>query len=229
MTDSTPATDDVSPQYRVSVWEAIAITTGAVLLVVIGLAGLGVKALGNAFDPRRAEAIARSVATYSLPGGSKGLFSANFGGGKLAVVTSDVVTEIPANTLPPGTTPPAQVELFLAQIPVTEAANEPQSDEATANVQNELFLSGFSFSYQAPEAFQVNASHTENKSFCGAIVPVTIQEGILTPGAGVPSIPAVRYQAEAKLSEDTRVAIVSAVGVDAQTNAASVFSSLQCN
>ncbi|HEY9697503.1 MAG TPA: hypothetical protein V6D10_09575 [Trichocoleus sp.] len=227
MTDFTHAAH--STRYRVSVWETIAITSGAILLVAIGLAGLGIKALGNAFDPRRAEAIARSIATYSMPGGSKGMFGANFGGGKLAVITSNSLTEMPANMLPPGTTPPAQVELLIARIPVTEAANVPRSDETETDVQNELFLSGFSFSYQAPEAFQVNATHTENKSFCGAIVPVIIQEGTLTPVVGVSPIPAVRYQADVKLSEDTRVAIVSAVGADAQTRAATVFNSLRCN
>jgi hypothetical protein len=216
-------------QHHVSIWEGIAITAGALLLVVTGLAGLGVKALNNASDPGRAEAIAKSIMQYTLPGGSKGLFGTNIGGGKIAVVTSIATLESTANSSQPGNAQPHTVELFIARVPADKPGDE-EVDPANPppDLGDEFFLSGFSFSYQAPEAFQVTASRMENKQFCGRTTPVKIQEGVLTLPDQTTRVPAVQYQAETNQEADKHVAILSAVGQHAKENAATVFSSLRC-
>lgn len=214
-----------SPQYTVSVWEGIAITAGAVLLVAVGLAGLGVKALNNAFDPRRAQATAQSIADYQIAGGSRGVFGTNLGGGKLAVMNSLSPVALPA--LPAGTSAPPQTELFLARIPITEGATDPSSEEDITG-DSSVFLSGFSFSYQDVDTFQIHSARTENRLLCGTSVPVTIQTGHLTVAAGAPSIPAVRYQGEANFKAHTYIAIVSALGERAEDRAIEVFDSLRC-
>jgi len=214
-----------SPQYTVSVWEGIAIAAGAVFLVAVGLVGLGIKALNNAFDPRRAEATAQSIADYRMPSGAKGVFGTNLGGGKLAVMNS--ISTVSLAALPAGTEAPSQTELFLARIPITESANDPSSEEAVT-MNSDIFLTGFSFSYQDANAFQISNTRTENRLLCGASVPVTIQTGRLSVAVGVPSIPAVRYQAETNFKEHAYVAIVSALGETAEKQAIVVFDSLRC-
>ncbi|WP_088892151.1 hypothetical protein [Leptolyngbya ohadii] len=264
--DSSPHTPPDAPQhpkYTVSIWETIAITAGAVLLVAIGLAGLGVKALNNAFDPRRAQATAQSIANYQIPGGAQGVFGTNLGGGKLAVigslrrvqsaaqspaVQSTVPSEVPSagavstasdranpanssvlssNASSTETVAPAETELFLARIPITEGATDPSSEE-DITINNSFFLSGFSFSYQDSSDFQIHSTRVENRVLCGTRVPVTIQTGSLIVAEGSPPIPAVRYQAETRFKEHTFVAIVSALGDRAENLAVQVFDSLGC-
>lgn len=212
------------PSYSASVWEGIAIAGGAILLTLIGLAGLGVKALTNAFDPQRAEAIAHSMIAYEIPGGARGVFGANVGGGKMAVLSSLAWAEPPPN--PAVAAAPPAVELFVARIPLTGEMKELDGTDLAARPTYELF-SGFSFSYQAPEAFQVNNSRVENKAFCGVQTPVTIQQGMLTIAEEV-TFPAIRYQAEVVLDADEHMVVVSALGETAAQDAARVFGSLQC-
>ncbi|MCY7282685.1 MAG: hypothetical protein LH679_04420, partial [Cyanobacteria bacterium CAN_BIN43] len=63
MADASPTLTS-STQYPVSIWEAIAIFAGAIFLISVGVAGLGLKTLNNAFNPKRAEAIAQSLIEY---------------------------------------------------------------------------------------------------------------------------------------------------------------------
>jgi hypothetical protein len=210
--------DSQEPQYRVSIWEVIAITGGAILLVVAGLLGLGMKALGNAFDPHRAEAIAHSLMRYDIAGGSKGFFGTNIGGGKMAVVASTT----PAA---PNQSAPA-VELFFARMPISE---EPKTEgEPTSDPQpkNELF-SGFSFSYQDPAAFAIKTAQVEQKPFCGMITPVEVQTGILTLASGN-TLPAVKYEIKRLLDDDNHIVVISALGDRATEQATHVFDSLGC-
>jgi hypothetical protein len=216
MDDFSDSFLDNQPQYRVSIWEVIAITGGAVLLVATGLLGLGMKAMGNAFDPQRAEAIARSLMQYEIPGGSKGFFGTNIGGGKMAVVTST----IPAA---PGQSTPA-VELFFARTPVSDSAKSEDAD-TPPQPQNELF-SGFSFSYQDPAAFQIETDRVEQKPFCGTVVPVEIQTGRLTNGST--TLPAIKYQITRILENDNHVVVISALGDQAASKADQVFNALRC-
>lgn len=216
MPDSLPSV----PSYRVSIWEGIAIAVSAVLLTAVGLAGLSVKALNNAFDPQRAEAIARSMVDYAIPGGAKGLFGSNVGGGKMAVVGS--TTQITAT--PPNANPIAipNVEFLIAQIPL------PTGTDVEDEFSDEPFFPGFSFSNQTVDAFQVKGIRTEEQAFCGAIAPVKIEEGTLVLADQVAPVAAVRYEAKVTLNADEHIAIVSAAGEKAKENAAIVFQSLKC-
>jgi hypothetical protein len=216
--------DDSAPtattQYSVSIWEAIAIFAGAVFLLAVGVAGLGLKTLNNAFDPQRAEAIAQSLAEYNIPGGSQGTFGTNLGGAKVAVITSTRKLPSPRSDI----LPPSEIELFIARIPINEVTNAVDSEEDP----NNEFFPGFSFSSQAESAFQPINSRTESRKFCGVPTDVTIQEGSLVLSDQVPPIPAVQYQARVVNDAERNVAVLSAAGQSAKENAAKVFESLKC-
>jgi hypothetical protein len=207
-------------QYPVSIWEGIAILAGAILLIAAGLAGLGVKALGNAFDAQRAEAIARSLMDYEIPGGSKGFFGTNIGGGKMAVVTSNEMLTLEAQQTP-------AIELFTARMPLNRETDTEAKSVPTPQPRNELF-SGFSFSYQDPTAFQIGQAQTEQKPFCGVVTPVEVQQGTLTLANGAASVPAVKYEVKRVLDDESHIVVISALGDQAASQAAAVFRSLQC-
>jgi hypothetical protein len=211
-------------QYPVSVWEGIAIVGGAILLVAAGLAGLGVKALGNAFDSQRAEAIAQSLMTYDIAGGSRGLFGANIGGGKMAVISS-VATVAPAQAQAVSQLP--AVELFLARMPLPEETETEGEPTPSPEAENQLF-SGFSFSYQDPAAFQISMSQVEQKLFCGEVTPVEIQQGALTVVEDAAPVPAIKYEVKRVLDADSQIVTISALGDRAAERAAEVFDSLVC-
>ncbi|WNZ22823.1 hypothetical protein HJG54_08110 [Leptolyngbya sp. NK1-12] len=216
-------------EYPVSIWEGVAITAGAVLLVIAGLAGLGIKALGNAFDAERAEAIAQSLMTYEIPGGSRGFFGTNIGGGKMAVVTS-IATVTPATS--PGASPQSPqsiptVELFLARMPLVAPETATEEPNPSPEPRNELF-SGFSFSFQDPATFQVNEARTEEKPVCGMITPVEIQQGSLTVASDAAPLPAVKYEAKRVLDDESHIVVISALGDRAAEQANQVFNSLVC-
>jgi hypothetical protein len=217
MLDDDLITDTAqTPQYPVSIWEGIAIAVGAALLIVFGIGGLWLKA-SIAFAPQRAATIARSIIDYRIPGGSKGVFGVNIGGAKMASVTS--------LSPPEGLAihKPAAVELFVARIPVGEK-NDVVDTEEDPNI--DIVFSGFSFSYQPNDELQVTASHTDNRRFCGTVVPVNIQEGTLTLAQR--PVPAIRYEAKTIIGRESYVAILSTIGPDAQKNADTVFASLEC-
>lgn len=224
--------DDLSDnpvQHSVSLWEGAAIVGGAVLLIAAGLAGLGVKALGNAFDSQRAEAIARSLLDYDIPGGSRGFFGTNIGGGKMAVVTSIATVPLPPTTpgaVAPAPQPPPEVELFTARMPLNRETETEAAALPPPQPENELF-SGFSFSYQDPTAFQINQARTEPKPFCGTPSPVEIQQGILALGGGE-TVPAVKYEAKRVLDDQSHIVVISALGERAFEQASAVFASLEC-
>ena len=66
------------PQYSVTIWETIAIAASAMLLTLIGLAGLVYKFFSNAADSERAMLIPQSLVEYELPGGGAGNFWGQF-------------------------------------------------------------------------------------------------------------------------------------------------------
>jgi hypothetical protein len=162
------------------------------------------------------------MASYTIPGGSKGLFGTNVGGGKAAVIGSTAVLQAspPLLDAPPVTLP--EVELLVAQVPI-QSGSDVETD-----LGSEFLFSGFSFSNQTPDAFQVTTTETQEKPFCGAIAPVKIEEGNLTLTAGTQPVPAVRYEAQVTLDEEEHVAVVSAAGKNARENAAAVFESVKC-
>jgi hypothetical protein len=115
------------------------------------------------------------------------------------------------------------IELLVAQIPVSQETEEI-AREATSD-----FFSGFSFSYQSPEAFQVSRTHTEQREFCGAIAPVTVREGTLTLSDQTTRLPAMKYEVNVDRDKNNFIAILVTVGQEAGANAETVFRSLQCN
>ncbi len=209
------------PLYHVSIWEGIAIAVGAVAIVGVGVAGLSVKALNNAFNPQRAEAIAHSMADFAIAGGSKGLFGTNVGGGRMAVIGSESVLTLGTNATADVVTMP-EVELLVARIPTQQDPETEASDWGT-----DMFFSGFSFSNQTADAFKIATTHPEELAFCGAIAPVKIEEGTLATSEQT-SVPAVRYEVKVSFNDEDQIAIVSAAGQRAQEKAAQAFQSIRC-
>jgi hypothetical protein len=218
--NANSAASNATTPYSVSIWEAIAIFAGAIFLIAVGVVGLGLKTLNNAFDPKRAEAIAQSLIEYNIPGGSEGTFGTNLGGAKVAVVAS--IRKLPA--LQSQVLPPSEIELFIARIPINEVTTAVDSEEEF----NNEFFPGFSFSSQVEAAFKPITSRTENREFCGVPTQVTIQEGSLVLSDQAPPIPAVQYQARVVKDAERNVAVLSSAGRNAKENAAMVFESLKC-
>jgi hypothetical protein len=198
--------DKTSPaaQHTASWWEFLAISVGGALLVGAGLTGLGAKALDSATDPQRAEAIAKSILDYSIPGGSKGTFGAKIGGIRVALITS--------------TSTPPDSELFIAQIPEDEEIDKNQLPGSLGGKGSEL----------SKEQFKAIATRMENKSFCGIPVTVTVQEGELSWQGATLTMSAVRYRASVVFKNGERLVQLTTSGNQAYQRAATIFDSLRC-
>lgn len=193
-------TQPTPTQYRVSIWEFMAITAGAIILISLGCVGLGVKFVRNAFQPKRAEAIVRNIMEYQIPDGAQGLFGVNIGSGKIGVLGS--------------TDAQSEVQLLVGKFSIDSLNKTNDITEIVNNMFNDLD--------------NVTASRTENKNFCGVSVPVKIDEGELTlPNQTLP-ISAVRYTAKATFEDSERLVILLINGPNAETKAAQIFNSLKC-
>ncbi len=192
------------PQYSVSVWEVILIVMGAIALFGAAFIGLGLKVLANAYNPTKAEAIAKSLIAYQIPGGSQGVFGINIGSAKLAWVRS--------------VTNPPDVILFVGKTPINKETNEYDSNQGLENPPSD----------NANEEFKATASRTENKVFCGQTVPITIEEGEQTLSNQPSPVPAIRYTARTTEDNVERIVILITNGENAQAKAVSVFNSLRC-
>lgn len=193
--------DNGITQYSVRFWEIILIVIGAIALISLGLIGLGIKALNNAFDPARAEAIAKSFMDYKIPG-AQGIVGFHIGAIKLAAVQSS--------------TNPPDVILSISETPVKK---EIGREDADLDVPFQIDFGG---------TFTAKTSRIDLRSLCGQTVPVTIATGEKTftdqPGA----LPAVRYSAQATEADIEREVTLITTGNKAEEKAANVFSSLQC-
>lgn len=205
------------PNYRSSIWEAIAITLGALALVCAGLAGLGLKAYKNAFEPQRAEAIAQSIIDYQLPGESQGIFGIHIGGLKIAQVNS-YEKGTPDDLIP-------QVELIIARVLLDNKNTDFDPQESLDPSENPL-----TFPYYQEDEFQSDTEITQTKLLCGQSVPVTIQNGtlIITEDTENTTIAAIRYTARIIFSDHQYLVKITATAPDAESKADSVFKSLQC-
>jgi hypothetical protein len=215
-------------QYPVKIWEVIAIASGAILLVMTGLAGLGFKMVRNAFTPQRAEAIAKNLMQYTIPGGSQGAFGINLGGATIAVVTSHKSLNSSSKASPYSGNAPPIVELIVAKTPLDRENDATDENGLPQNFNPAISFSGLSFSYQSDNGFQATDSHVENKQFCGATVPVTIQTGQQTFTDKTISVPAIKYSLRLKKENHQRLVVVTVIGEQAEKNAATVFKSLKC-
>lgn len=208
------------PEFDVSVWEGIAVATGFVLLMAVGMIGLGLKFVGNSVDPQRAEAIAQSLMSYDIPSGPTGLFGTNIGAAKIALVGSRATLTVRGANQASIELP--KIELFVARTPIDSKLNAATSTEALQSA------SGLSFSYQPSSAFEVVTTQTEQRSLCGSLVPVRIETGRLIIGELSGWVPAIRYDSGVMLDEYVHLVTLYALGEDAQSDAEQVFDSLQC-
>jgi hypothetical protein len=217
----------------VTVWEGIAIAAGSVLLVAMGAAGLVYKFFVNAANPQRATQIAQSLMDYNIPD-TEGVFGANLGGAKVAIVSSRSFPKDAA--VLDGINPAAAkgVELFVARLPLdvektaSQNATRPPSTSNISPSYDPFSASDFSFSYRSGEEFTVNQERIEEKMFCQQKVPVRIQEGNLALSSQAPQIPAVKYDASAPVGNSKRQVTITAIGPTAKQDAAMVFNSLNC-
>ncbi len=189
------------PHYPVRIWELLLIIMGAFALVSIALIGLGNKMLNNMFDSDKAEAIAKSLFDYEIPGGSVGKVGVNIGEKQMAIVNS--------------LTNPPDVTVFVSQLPIDRI--KPESSLDFDIIFKDLFQESFS-----PTTYSI-----ENKQLCGKTVPVTIQEGQETLD-NKKSVPIIRYIAKVTDNGVEKNVDIVANGENAQDKAAKVFDSLQC-
>ena len=202
----TESSSNLIPRYPVRLFEVIVITVGAIVVVGVGIVGLGIKILDNAFNPRRAEAIAKSLIDYTIPGESQGVFGINIGSAKFAWIRS--------------VTAPPDVILFIGESPVNQETDDAESSELDQEFQR--FPSD-----SVAQEFVATTSRTETKTFCGKPVLVTIQEGQQTFSYTLPQ-PAVQYTARVMEGGVERVAILTTSGRDAQAKAIAIFNSFRC-
>jgi hypothetical protein len=195
------------PHYPVTVWEGILIVMGAIALVAAGMVGLGIKVLNNAFDPVRAEAIAKSLMDYKIPGGSQGVFGINIGSAKLAWVRS--------------TTNPPDVILFTGKTPITKEGGQRSQEELRRDF-------AIPPTEDTSQEFMITESSSENRLFCGQVVPVTVEKGDQFLGELSAPIPAVRYVISTTEGAAERLVILTATGKNADEKAEVVFNSLKC-
>lgn len=195
------------PQYPVRIWEVILIALGAIGLVGVAGLGLGIKAINNAFDPQRAEIVAKSLMDYDIPQGSEGVFGIKIGGAKFAWVRSK--------------TKPPDVTLFVGTTPITKETDESDKRALWEYFQNPP-------SDQVQEQFTAMATRSEYKTLCGQTVPVTIEAGQQGFSNQPTSMPAIRYTASVVMDETERLVILTTNGQNAEAKAAQVFNSLNC-
>ncbi len=232
MTDS--ADKPAQPQHSVTIWETIAIALAAVSLVAIGTAGLVYKFFSNAANPQRATLIARSLMDYQIPGGAQGAFGSNFGGAKVAIVTSPGFPRDGNLVSPAKLANLNGVELFIARVPLdvetpVGSVVVPDRYAAKSTDPYDLFASpDFSFSYRSGEDFRATTETIEDRQFCGSTVPVRIQTGELILSDQLPGIPAVKYDAIATFENSKRQVTLTAIGLNAKQTSESVFNSLKC-
>lgn len=197
------------PEYPVRIWEVILILFGAIAITSITGLGLGLKLWSNANDPQRAEAIARSIVDYQIPGGSQGIFGINIGSAKVALVRSR--------------NDPPDVVLFVGRTPITKESTNPKANggefgEPTVQASPET----------PDEEFTIASSRVETKSFCGKPTPVTVETGEQRFKGPDLSVPAVRYSIESTENDIEQIIILTANGKDAPKKAEAVLRSFSC-
>lgn len=194
------------PQYKVSIWETIAVVLGAIAVLGVGLTGLAMKFLSNAATPQRAEAIASHVMSYKLPDGSQGLLGINLAGAKIALVASE------------GDEP--DIQLLMARVPVNGETGRRRIDR----ILDSIALGA------DEEELKINSVRAENRSLCGQTTGIAIREGMLKyPESAERST--VIYRGNVVLGESRYFVnlLVNDVNADvARKKANDIFNSLQC-
>lgn len=189
-----------STRYSVTIWETIGISLGALGLSLAAASHLAMKYLNNNLDPIRAETIARSLIDYKIPGGSKGIYGINIGGGQIAIVSS-------LNNLPNTDNP--EVKIIISKIPPTQAEN----------------LNPNSFS---DSQFQAISQKTLNYEFCGKPTDLLIEQGQQTLSDGVHKSQAAQYTLKTTVGSYQREVIINTLGQDSQQKAEFILKNLKC-
>lgn len=201
-------------QYSVSVWEGVGITAATLGLILFALIGLSLKTLRNASDPQRAKAIANSLIEGQIPGNRQYEFGLNLASLKIAFIASP-----PSGSDSISDEIPPEVSLLVAK--ARENHREEQQESPISSILPQI-------SYYVIGDLQVSASHTENKTFCGKVVPVTIQQGTLVWSDQKPSVPSIRYDASVALTKSRFSVELVTTGQNAEQQAETIFNSLQC-
>lgn len=190
-------------EYRVRLWDWVTIIGGAIALVTTGILGLGIKAYNNALDPKRAEAVAKSIIDYRIPGGSQGKFGIKFAGIKLAIVHSK--------------TSPPDVEIFVMQTPLNR---DTRRQEELERLRSPI--------EPTPTQFEIFSSSKENLKFCNKPLNVTIDEGSYLLEGQTSNLPAVQYSASTIINNERLIVEVQALGKNAKQKALAVLQSIKC-
>ncbi|HEY9668585.1 MAG TPA: hypothetical protein V6C91_17390 [Coleofasciculaceae cyanobacterium] len=217
MNTQLSTTNNSQPNYRVSVWEGLAIAAGAIGLVIVALIGLGIKAIRNAVDPQRVEAIAKSMMDYQIPGGSYGVVGINIGGLKVARVQNSPTNQGLTKAGQPSINTPPAVDLLIAEAPVGTQSSESNPEQSVP-----------ALSFEPDSEFKATTSHLENRPFCGMDVSVKIQEGILTSTTQQYSVSAIRYEARTVFNNSQHLVMLTTTGNNAAQEADMIFDSLRC-
>ena len=188
---------------RVRFLDWVMLIGGAIALVTTGIFGLGIKAYNNALDPKRAEAVAKSIIDYRIPSGSQGKFGIKFAGIKLAIVHS--------KSLPPD------VEIFVMQTPLNRDTRKQEEIERLRTPIE-----------PTPTQFEVYSTTQQNLQFCNKPLNVTIYEGSYTLENQDSRIPAVQFSASTIMNNERLIVEVQALGKNAKRKALAVFNSIKC-
>lgn len=188
---------------RVRFLDWVMLIGGAIALVTTGIIGLGMKAYNNALDPKRAEAVAKSIIDYRIPAGSQGKFGIKVAGIKLAIVHS--------KTLPPD------VEIFVMQTPLNRDTRQQEEIERLRTPIE-----------PTPTQFEVYSTTQKNLQFCNKPLNVTIYEGSYTLENQNSKLPAVQFSASTIMNNERLIVEVQALGKNAKQKALAVFNSIKC-
>ncbi|NJL91083.1 MAG: hypothetical protein HC916_15820 [Coleofasciculaceae cyanobacterium SM2_1_6] len=191
-------------EYNNSFAELMLIIGVAGMLFSAGLVNVGIHAAKNAFDSQKAEAIAKSMMRYKIPNGSHAQIGLNIGAIRMAIVTSK--------------TNPPNAGLLIARIPVNSETNRNQLKQ------------DFTLWYKSWIEQRINftSSYEQTKTLCESEVSVTIQEGELALENRSSTIPITQYITSVTSPNSELAIVIFTNGQDAQTEAASIFDSLQC-
>jgi hypothetical protein len=191
------------PQYKVSVWESIAIALGAIALSTLGLTHLANRFWENASKPQQAEVIASKVMRFDIPG-AQGLIGLNLAGAKVAMVRS-------------GETEDPDVVLLVARIPKDQEIGRRRIDRILDTI-----------ALEDEQSFRVFGEKVESKTLCDESVLVNVKSGQAQMLDSQKFKPTVSYRTSVTFGDSRYVVNLRTHGADAAERAATIFSSLQC-
>jgi len=155
------------------------------------------------FDADKAEATARNIVDYEIPGGSQGFMSMDMGMMEFAGVMSATDT---------GT------------VLVVGRMNEQAMQGGDPTAMEKAAQEGMQ---QSGTSFSVENQRTEPRQLCGQPIQLTVLEGRqTTPGQG--SEAAVTYQGFTIYEGEGIFVSLTTTGSDALAKADAIFDSLQC-